>query len=99
MRRWLHLNLAGIRDDDWNWRRHLRVWAAAVKGFRGVAVIAEDLIPGRLLVLVQEAVERLHVVKFLFPAFLGPATLNVVNHKEFILIDLAAWALALAANI
>jgi len=36
-------------------------------------------------------------VEFLFPAFLGPATLNVVNHGEFILRDLAAWTLALAA--
>ena len=45
----------------------------------------------------EETVERLRVVEFLFPAFLGPATFNVVNHEEFILRDLAAWALVLAA--
>jgi hypothetical protein len=97
VRRWLHLNLAGIGDHDWNWRGHLSVRAAAVEGFRGVAIIAKELILGRLLVLVEVVVKGLGVGELLLPAFLGPATLNVVNHEEFILRDLAAWALALAA--
>jgi hypothetical protein len=73
------------------------VWAAAVEGFRGVAVIAEDLILGRLPVFIEEVVEGLRVVEFLLPAFSGAATLHVVNHQKFVLSNSAAWALTPAA--